>query len=86
MLLKEGKRTFLSNSWLQTFELFVNVRVCVCLFMLMMSRSDDHRADEPKAAAGPSQGAVLPASLHAGAGAHRRPAAPGVVGTSSLVT
>lgn len=48
----------------------------------MTSRSDDHRADEPEAAARPSEGAVLPAALHAGAGAHRRPAAPRVVGTS----
>lgn len=45
--------------------------------------SDDHRAHEPEAAPRPSEGAVLPASLHAGAGAHRRPAAPGVVGTSA---
>lgn len=57
--------------------------LCVCVdTLLMVSRSDDHRADEPKAAARPSEGAVLPTSLHAGAGAHRRPAAPGVVGTS----
>lgn len=56
--------------------------VCVCVGpLLMMSRSDDHRADESEAAARPSEGAVLPAALHAGAGAHRRPAAPGVVGT-----
>lgn len=50
--------------------------------MLMMSLSDDHRADQPEAATRPSEGAVLPTSIHTCAGAHRRPAAPGVVGTS----
>lgn len=58
------------------------VTCCFCVCVSMTSRSDDHRADEPEAAARPSEGAVLPAALHAGAGAHRRPAAPGVVGTS----
>ncbi len=58
----------------------------VCFWpLVMMSRSDDHWANEPEAAARPLEGAILPTSLHAGAGAHRRPAAPRVVGTSPHV-
>ena len=59
----------------------VCVCVCVCACVRVCVCSDDHRANKPEAAARPSEGAVLPTSVHSGAGAHRRPAAPGVVGT-----
>uniref|UniRef100_A0A3B3DU72 Mitochondrial import inner membrane translocase subunit TIM50 n=1 Tax=Oryzias melastigma TaxID=30732 RepID=A0A3B3DU72_ORYME len=49
------------------------------LQILQGLQTDDHRTDEPQAAARPAEGAVLPAALHPSAGAHRRPAAPGVV-------
>lgn len=55
---------------------------CVATLMLLLLWSDDHRTHQPKAAARPSEGAILPAPLHTGAGAHRCPAAPRVVGTS----
>lgn len=61
----------------------MSVLTIVCL-LLMVSYLDDHRANKPKAPARSSQGAILPTSLHAGTGAHRCPAAPGVVGTSTL--
>uniref|UniRef100_A0A8C0KR33 Translocase of inner mitochondrial membrane 50 n=1 Tax=Canis lupus dingo TaxID=286419 RepID=A0A8C0KR33_CANLU len=38
--------------------------------------NDDHRAHQSLPPPRPSKGAVLPAALHAGLGAHRRPLAP----------
>nr|KAF6408244.1 translocase of inner mitochondrial membrane 50 [Molossus molossus] len=38
--------------------------------------NDDHRAHQPLPPPRPPAGAVLPAALHAGLGAHRRPPAP----------
>lgn len=38
--------------------------------------TDDHRAHQSLPPPRPSKGAVLPAALHAGLGAHRRPLAP----------
>ncbi|KAK1900099.1 Mitochondrial import inner membrane translocase subunit TIM50 [Dissostichus eleginoides] len=47
---------------------------------------DDHRAHEPEASPRPSEGAVLPASVHFSAGADRRAAAPRVVVGDRLET
>lgn len=44
--------------------------------------ADDHRAYQPLPSPRPSAGALLPATVYTGPGAHRGPPASGVVGVS----
>lgn len=65
--------------------LFIAVGFFFLLFFVetkLSFYSDDHWANKSEASAWPSDGAILPTSIHIGAGAHRRAAAPRVVGTS----